>query len=188
MVRFGDRLMASLPSGALVDTGTRFVVARAGPKLAEIGSVFFPTGIVRVVSWSATRGTLEAEVVSQFDAMSCGDVLLPLEIPRDTSSARPTPIVNGPVGTVLWVASTALLPSLQHHVVISLGSSSGIKPGDQVTLFTSARTDSASRGAGEVGVATVLRVSPRAATALIIRQSRAAIEAGMPVRLSAKLP
>jgi hypothetical protein len=188
MVHFGDRLMASLPPGAIVDTGTRLVLAREGPKLDEVGSVFFPTGIVRVVSWSATRGTLEAEVVSQFDAMSCGQFLLPLDVPRDTSVTRPTLVVNGPLGRVLWVASSALLPSLQHHVVISLGSSSGLKPGDQVTLFTSAPADSASRGTREVGVATVLRVSPRAATALIIHQSRAAIEAGMPVRVSAKLP
>jgi hypothetical protein len=187
IVRFGDRLTASLPPGALVDTGTRFIVARAGPKLDEIGTVLFPTGIVRVVRWSATRGTLEAEVVSQFDAMSCGDVLLPLELPRDTTSTRPTAVANGPVGRLLWVASTALLPSLQHHVIISLGSSSGLKPGDQVTLFAT-HADSAARGSSDVGVATVLRVSARAATAMIITQSRAAIEVGMPVRVSAKLP
>ena len=188
MVHFGDRLMASLPPGAIVDTGTRLVLARQGPELDEVGSVFFPTGIVRVVSWSASRGTLEAEVVSQFDAMSCSQVLLPLDLPRDTSVVRPTPVANGQVGRVLWVASTALLPSLQHHVVISLGSSSGLKPGDQVTLFTPGSADSVSRSASDAGVATVLRVSPRAATALIIRQSRAAIETGMPVRVSAKLP
>ena len=183
--RIGDRMTLVAPRGVAADAGMRILVARRGPVLDDVGTILIPTGVVRIAGRTSPQ---DAEVIAQFDALSCEDVLVAFELPRDVSQQRPAAVTSGPAGKVVWVASTAVLPSLQHHVVTNLGSAVGVKPGDQITLFSSASPDSIGARPLEAAVATVLRVGPHASTALIIHQTRAAIAPGTTARVTAKLP
>jgi len=187
-VRLSDRIAIRPPVGVAAEVDVRLLIARPGPALADLGRLVTPTGIARVARAAETNAAPIADIVAQFDTLSCGDLLLPLEMPASPSGARVVPVANGPVGSVAWVASTALLPSLQHRVVINLGVAAGLQPGDQVTLFAPARGDSSGLGARPIAVATVLRVGARASTAVIIQQTRASIDVGTRVRVTAKLP
>ncbi len=186
VVRYGDRMTLTPPAGATASPGDRFLVVRVGPELRELGSILVPTGIVRVDSGAHGNVLAVAQVLSQFAALSCDDRILPLELPPDTPAAHAMPVSGGAAGEVLWVGGSALLPSLQYDLIVSLGSGA-VRPGDQITLFGES-SDSAGMTPAPVAVASVLRVGPRTATAEIIRQSRADIAPGMAVRVSAKLP
>jgi hypothetical protein len=186
-VRFGDRMAVAMQAGAGVPNGTRFVSARRGPTLSGLGVVIIPTGVLRIVASGGASTPTQAEVVAQFDELSCNDMLLGFTLPADTTTIRPAPVAGGATGRVVWIEGTALLPSLQHAVIIDLGSRDGLRTGDQVALITST-----GEGPGalttDAAIATIVRVAPRAATAIIIRQSSAAIEVGMRARVTAKLP
>jgi hypothetical protein len=183
-VRFGDRIPVAMVAGAGLPNGTRFLVARVGPVLLGLGTVVIPTGVVRIVASGGVSTPAQAEVIAQFEDLSCDDILLGYELPRDSSTARPSAVSDGPVGHVVWIEGTALLPSLQHAVIVNLGARDGMKAGDQVTLLT----PSAAGGDEDAAIATIVRVATRASTAIIIRQSRAAIEVGNRARVTAKLP
>jgi hypothetical protein len=177
----------SLPGPGALDTGVRYVVARAGPFLDGLGRVVIPTGVVRVVAPATPRTPAVGEIVAQFDVMSCTDMLLPVELPRLTGPSRPVTVANGATGRVAWIAGTALLPTLQTKMIVDVGTAA-VKPGDQVTLYALSPREGGESAPGEVAVATVLVAGPRSATAVIIHQSRAEIEADAPVRVTAKLP
>lgn len=179
-VSLSDRFMVVPPRGAPADSQARFVFARSGPKL-EAGQVVVPTAVVRLLGDHRGNAPVEAEIVSQFDAVSCGDIVLALWIPP-ADARRPEPVSNGAEGRVVWVASEAVLPTLQHYLVIDMGSAAGLRSGDQVTIH--------SEGAARlpVAIAAVVRAGRDAATVLVINQARAAIAPGAPVRVSAKLP
>ena len=179
-VSLSDRFMVRPPRGATVDSAARFVLARIGPRL-EVGQVVVPTAVVRLLDRRGQGGSQQAEIVSQFESVSCDDIVLPLWIPTP-DTRRPVPVTNGAEGRVVWVASEAVLPTLQHYLVIDVGSAAGLRSGDQVTILDR------SRARAPVAIAAVVRASREAATVLVINQARAAIVAGAPVRVSAKLP
>ena len=185
VVRYGDRMALKAPAGLSSAAGERFLVARRGPVLDDLGRLIIPTGVVRVAEAPSAGSPASAEVVSQFAVLSCDDLLLPLELPSATNAGRPVPISDGAIGEVVWIAGSALLPSLQYAAIVNIGAAAGLKPGDQVVLLSPARADSA---ATIVATASVLRVGARTATVNIIHQSGAGVEIGMPVRVSAKLP
>jgi len=179
-VRLSDRFAVVPPRGAPVDSQARFVVARRGPQL-EVGQVVVPTAVVRLLDSRGGNAPLQAEIVSQFEAVSCGDIVLPLWIPP-ADARRPAPVTDGAEGRVVWVASEAVLPTLQHYLVIDIGTAAGLRSGDQVTIHAE------SPARLPVAIAVVVRASRDAATVLVIDQARATIATGAPVRVSAKLP
>jgi hypothetical protein len=185
-LRRSDRMTITTPGAVASDTGLRFIIARPGPMLEGIGRAVTPTGIVRIVRSATSTSPAEAEVVAQFDKITCENILLAFSLPGDTSSRRPAPVASGSRGRVVWVASDALLPTLQHHVLIDLGAAA-VRPGDQVMLFAP-QAEGAAGTPSEAAIATVLRAGARSSSAMIIRQARAAILNGAPVRVSAKLP
>ena len=107
-----------------------------------------------------------------------------------TNLPRPSAVTGGAETAVLWVAGETVLPSLQSYLVIAGGSGTGIRAGDQVTLYRQRRTtaDGIVLPETEIAVAQIVRVTPQAASALIIDQSYAAIHEGTRARVSAKMP
>lgn len=170
-------LSIELPNGAIPDTASRWLLVRRGPLLAGLGRVLVPTGVVRLTSASSR----DAEIVAQFDAMSCSDAVLPAVAPPSTPRGRPVPVTNGPTGTIAWIASESLLPTLQHALILDLGAGSGARPGDRVTVY-------GANGTSVVATADIVRVDGRSATALVVRQSLGSLAAGLRVRVTEKLP
>ena len=170
-------LSVELPAGASPDTAARWLLVRRGPVLAGLGTVAVPTGVVRLTSSAGPT----AEIVAQFDAMSCSDAVLPAVALPATSRGRLTTVTDGASGVVAWVASESLLPTLQHALILDIGAESGVRPGDRVTVY-------GANGTAVVASADVVRVDRRSATALVVRQSLGSLAAGLRVRVTEKLP
>ena len=170
-------LTIQLPRGARADTAARWLLVRRGPLLAGLGPVLVPTGVVRLTSAS----TSDAEIVAQFDAMSCNDAVLPVGALPTAPHGRPVPVTDGATGVVAWIASESLLPTLQHALILDFGAESGVRPGDRVTVY-------GSNGRAVVATADIVRVDGRSATALVVRQSLGTLATGLRVRVTEKLP
>jgi hypothetical protein len=166
-----------LPAGSAIDTSARWLLVRRGPLLSGLGTVAIPTGVVRLTS---RTDAAYAEVVAQYDKMSCDDVLLPAIAPPSAKRGKLTPITDGPWGSVVWVASGSQLPTLQHVLILDMGSEFGVRLGDRITIF-------GENGTAVVASADIIRVDQQTATALVVRQSLP-VASGLRVRVTEKLP
>jgi hypothetical protein len=139
-----------------------------------------PTGIVRLTSSGTASTPARGEVVAQFDAISCDDAVFPMPYLPPPSRTRPTSAANGAHGRVAWVEGGALLPTLQHALVVDIGTQAGVRAGDRVTIYAADGTIAAK--------ANVVRADPRSATVRLVSQSLGALTTGLPVRETEKLP
>jgi len=82
-----------------------------------------------------------------------------------------------------------VLPSIGHYVLISPNSKTGIKIGDEITFIdnSTGREDNPAPPV-VAGVGQVVRVTPYAASVIIVRQVQPTIRDGMLVRLTGKMP
>ena len=146
-----------------------------------LGPVVSPTGEVRLTSDIASGAAGVGAVVAQFGFVSCADVVIAApDIPGRVDGNR-TPVDNGVQGRVVWVADESLLPSLQHALILDINAASGVQPGDRVTIY---RAD----GGAEVASAEVVRVELQSTTVRVIHQTQPKLSAGLPVRVTEKLP
>jgi len=180
-VQLKETLSIRIPRGAAAPAGSRWLLVRRGPVLFGLGEVGIPTGVVRLTSRTGAGVPGEAEVVAQFDVMSCDDMVLPIERMRSRPEGARTPVTNGARGLVAWVANESLLPSLTHALILDIGTSAGVRLGDRVTIY-------AGDGTAVVANADVVHVTPRSATVLVVGQSLPSLAAGLPVRVTEKLP
>ena len=183
-----ERVFIVVPPGMTSARGTRYVAVRRGPMLVGVGQVMIPTGVV-AVERAQPGQAVEARVVARFEQLLIGDELVTMEnVP--TTETRPAAVTGGAETAVLWVAGDEILPSLQSHLIVAGGSGSGLRAGDQITLYRErqATVDGIVLPETEIAVAQILRVTPQAASALIIDQSHAAIQQGTRARVSAKMP
>ena len=175
-------LSVQLPAGWPADTGSRWLLVRQGPLLANLGVVAIPTGVIRLTSTGAHGAGATAEIVAQFDAMSCTDVVLPAPVtPLAPTTGRLTTVTDGARGHVAWIAGESLLPTLQFALILDMGAASGVRVGDRVTIY-------AENGTAVVATADVVRVDSRSSTALVVRQSAGTLAAGLAARVTEKLP
>src|SRR4029450_3873435 len=120
-----------------------------------------------------------AEIVGQFGAVSCADRVF--AVPDVAGhEATPTPVTDGVRGRIAWVENESLLPSIQHALILDIGSASGVELGDRITIYGAG-------GRQVVAGADVVRVDERSATVLVARQSLPSLAAGLPVRVTEKL-
>jgi len=183
-----DRVYVTPPAGMTLHAGDRVVVARTHDDLSDAGTIVEPTGVLRIDS-VASRGPAIAELVSQF-----GDVVPDQIIVAPGESFEAT--IERPVGgtfptsaKLLWIKGSPELPSLQTYVVLAAGQATGVRPGDQFTVYD----DAASKripGVAPVATATVkiVRVTPLASSGVIVDQTQPQVRAGMAARLTAKMP
>jgi hypothetical protein len=156
--------------------------------LEGVGQVMIPTGVV-AIERAQPGQAVEARVVARFEQLLIGDELVTMvNVPADLP--RPAARVGGAETNVLWVEGGNVLPSLQSYLVVAGGSTAGMRPGDQVTFYRERRTtdDGIVLPETEIAIAQIVRVTPQAASAMIIDQSYAAIQEGTRGRVSAKMP
>ena len=150
--------------------------------LTNLGVVAIPTGVIRLTSAGAHGAGATAEIVAQFDAMSCTDIVLPAPVtPMAPTTGRLTTVTDGARGHVAWIAGESLLPTLQFALILDMGAASGVRVGDRVTIY-------AENGTAVVATADVVRVDSRSSTALVVRQSAGTLAAGLAARVTEKLP
>lgn len=184
-----DEMEVTLPAGANAEPGSRFVSVDAGTLLKPGAQVAVPTGVLEVVSAEAGRPVI-ARLVQQSGRVEEGQKLVPLEGGPLTADIRAEPLARGagaPETDVVWVASDALLPSVQSFLVLGAGASEGVKAGDQFDLV---KRMGLGADAQEQRVATVrvVRVTEFGSSAIVLRLDRPGIAIGGAARLVARVP
>jgi LysM repeat protein len=186
--QLNDDLYIALPRGAVPRLGDTYMSYILGPDLGEFGTVVVPTGIVRIESISSAQGAV-ARIIRQFGEIKLEQRIISapeLPYPTGTLSA----VAGGTRGKVVYVHDEPVLPSIGHYVLISSSSRNGIQVGDEITFIDNSTGREESDPAPPViaGIGQVVRVTPFAATTIIVRQTQPTIRDGMPVRLTGKMP
>jgi hypothetical protein len=183
-----DRIYVSLPRGITAAAGERYLAYALGPSMPQ-GQIVVPTGILVVEKPAEGEATL-VRIERMFGEIKIGNRFIPLERIQLPTDARPAPVDLGVRSRVIWVASHALLPSIQHYLLIDASRKDGVSLGDQFTLMRG-RVDR-DRGVRlpeqPIALAQVVRVTERGATVMIVDQVQPKIREGMEARLTAKMP
>jgi len=186
--QINDDLFIELPKGLVPRLGDLYMSYVLGPDLGENGQVVIPTGILRVEDIPVGQRPI-VRVIKQYAEIMLEQQVVPapdLPFPVGTLS----PVAAGIRGTVLYIHNEPVLPTIGYYVVISPNSKTGIQVGDEVSFIDNTTGPEQLSHAPPVvaGVAQVVRVTPFATTAIIIRQTQPTIRDGMPVRLTGKMP
>lgn len=183
-----DRVSLASPAGAPAERGREYLAIALGDSLSGHGRVVVPLGVVRVLRVDSARQTSDGVIVAKFGAMEEGVLLLPNPGESRGAATPESQGANDARGAVIAVVDEAVLPTLQHMVLLDVGASRGVRAGDRVTFFRDAAARDRSDGAGEVARGIVMRVSSTGASALIVQQSQPALGEGTPVRIARPLP
>lgn len=96
---------------------------------------------------------------------------------------------------MIYVPDGAVLPTVQHYVVLDATSTDGVKAGDQFTLYRPSRkmdvpgqSEPVVLPEEEIALAQVVKVTERGTTALIVSQRQARIRVGVMARLTGRMP
>jgi LysM repeat protein len=186
--QLNDDLYIELPRGQVARLGDTFMSYVLGPDLGDNGQVVIPTGILRIEALPTGQGAV-ARIIRQFGEIKLDEPLIAApDVPFPTGTLSPSS--GGPRGTVIYVHEEPVLPSIGHYVLISPNSKQGVKIGDEVTFIdnSSGRADDDPAPPVIAGVGQIVRVTPYASTAIIVRQVQPTIRDGMPVRMTGKMP
>jgi hypothetical protein len=183
-----DRVYVTLPRDVAAAVGERYLAYELGPPMPQ-GQIVVPTGILIVEKPGTDEATL-VRVERMFGEVKIGNRFIPLERIQLPTDARPAPVDLGVRGRVIWVASKAVLPSIQHYLLIDASRKDGVSLGDQFTLMQGrVELDRGVRLPEQpVALAQVVRVTERGATVMIVDQVQAKVREGMEARLTAKMP
>ena len=184
-----DRGYITLPRTSVAALGDRYLSFRLGPMLDDNRQVIVPTGVLQVERADNGDATT-IRVIQAFDEVNIGDgvVALPtLTLPEDV---RPVPQELGLQTRVVWIASEAVLPTLQHYVVLDAPESAGVKLGDHFTVMRPRVTmeDGTVLPPEPIALLQIVRVSAHGSTAIVLDQRHPAIKMGALAQLSAKMP
>ena len=186
--QLNDALYIDLPRGMVPRLGDSYMSYVMGDDLGDFGQVVIPTGILRIESLPSGQGPV-ARIIRQFAEIELDQRLIQAPAVPFPSGAV-APVSGGPRGKVIYVHDDPVLPSIGHYVMVSLNASSGVRVGDQIAFIDDAigATNQTAAPAVVAGMAQVVRVTPFAATVIIISQMQPTIREGMSVRLTGKMP
>lgn len=186
--QLNDALYIDVPRGRAARVGDTYMSYVLGPDLGDFGQVVIPTGILRVEALPSGQAPV-ARIIRQFGEVMLGQRIIPApDVPYPTGTLAP--VAGGTRGKVVYIHGEPVLPSIGHYVLISSNAKNGVNVGDEITFLdnSTGREDENPAPAVVAGVAQVVRVTPYATTAIIVRQIQPTIRDGMPVRLTGKMP
>ena len=183
-----DRIYVTLPRDVGATVGERYLSYELGPAMPQ-GQIVVPTGILVVEKPGTDEATL-VRIERMFGEVKIGNRFIPLERIQLPTDARPAPVDLGVRSRVIWIASHAVLPSIQHYLLIDASRKDGVSLGDQFTLMHHrVELDRGVRLPEQpVALAQVVRVTERGATVMIVDQVQPKVREGMEARLTAKMP
>lgn len=187
--QLNDVVYVTLPpgSGPAVE-GARLTSLALGPVITDTSRLAIPTAILRIEEAPPGR-PISARVVRQFAPVEIGQPLLTYAAETATAGRLPLPSLDAVEGRIVWVHNDPVLPSLQHYVFLDVAPGTA-RLGDRFTLIDQTRLGPAdsTRPPEPAALAQVVRVTPYAATAIIVDQELPTISIGMRARLSARVP
>lgn len=187
-----DHVFVAPPVGAVAPEHELYLTYKLGPDIEAFGQIVIPTGIVEVTRSARNGEAAVARVVKLYGEMVQGQKLVAIDTAAASKLfARPAPIMNGKTGTVRWIASNPVVPTVQSYVVLDI-SRRDVTPGDQIDLYYPRQKPTEGRNLALpevwIGRAQILRVSPFGASAIIIKQEQPSIKEGTTARVAAKMP
>jgi hypothetical protein len=190
-----ERAYITLPKDVVPARGDRFLAFSLGPVLPNGSQVVEPTGVVEVER--AENGDASTvRIITQYSNVEAGQGIIPLDHFTLGNDARPAPLMLGTEGKVVFVADSAVLPSVQGYVVIDVTAKDGAKIGDQYTLYVPRRSVLV-KGRGDqmatvpeerVALGQVVKVTDRGTTLILVDQQNPAVKVGTRARLTARMP
>jgi LysM repeat protein len=188
---FDDVLFAP-PHGAMFTPHTRYLVYVLGPYYEDFGQIVIPTGVVEVIRSPANGDAGVARIMKMFTHMEPNQRLMPLDTSAMSVAGFPSAVTNGHTGTVRWLYSQPLLPSIQQYLVIDIARAQGIVAGDRIELYQARQRplEEGELGMPEISVgrAQIVKVTPFGATAVINAVRQPKIQPGTSARITAKMP
>ncbi|HEY8832415.1 MAG TPA: LysM peptidoglycan-binding domain-containing protein [Gemmatimonadaceae bacterium] len=186
--QLNDALYVGLPKGSVARLGDTYMSYVLGPDLGDFGQVVIPTGILRIEGIASGQRSL-ARIIRQFAEIELDQRLTLVPYATFPTGSLAT-VSGGTRGKVLYVHDEPVLPSIGHYVLVSLSSKNGIKIGDEITFIdNSVGMDNETAAPPVVaGIGQVVRVTPFAASVIIVRQTQPTIRDGMLVRLTGTTP
>ncbi|MGK2934696.1 MAG: LysM peptidoglycan-binding domain-containing protein [Gemmatimonadaceae bacterium] len=186
--QLNDVVYVTLPPGSGPATvGARFTSLALGPIVMDSARLAIPTAILRVEDARPGR-PIAARVVKQFGTVQIGQQIVGYTAPV-TSARVPVASMDAIDGRIVWIHNDPVLPSLQHYVFLDVAPGAA-RVGDRFLLIDQTR-----RGAADsikppepAALAQVVRVTPFAATAIVVDQELPTISIGMRARLSERVP
>jgi hypothetical protein len=189
------RAYITLPKGIVAAPGDRFVTVAMGPTLTDTSQVVIPTGIVQVEKTDNGGVATTVRIVQQFGEVLLDQGVVPLDRFALDMAARPQNLSLGLESHVIYVPDGAVLPTVQHYVVLDATSKDGVKAGDQFTLYRPSRkldvpgqSEPVVLPEEEIALAQVVKVTERGTTALIVSQRQPRIRVGVMARLTGRMP
>ena len=183
-----ERIYITVPAGNEPAVGDTLVVARTDATIIDVGRVVEPTGMMRIDSLGSGNHAI-ATIVKQFAAIVPGQSILPPGRSFESTTVRPITGEYPVSAKLLWVKGSPRLPSVQTYVVLSAAEAAGVRLGDQFTLFNEGVfSDGTPAPLAATAKITIVRVTPFAATGIVVHQTLPEIRVGMPSRLTAKMP
>jgi hypothetical protein len=183
-----DRLYVTPPQNVTPHIGDVYILARRRGDIPDVGSVIEPTAQLRVDSIN-DKGLLIGTIVRQYQAVHSNELTIPYDHSFVPTTARPVTGDYGTAAKVLWIPNAPVLPTLQTYVVVQATTAQGVKTGDRFTIYDEP-VDAAKGKAAPTATATVqiVRVTPYAATGLIVNQTQPMVAEGMTAKMTAKMP
>lgn len=187
--QLNDVVYVTLPPGAgPAVVGTRFTSLELGPVVMDSARLAIPTAILRIEEASPGR-PIAARVVRQFGTVMIGQQILTYTPASLESGRAPLASLDAVEGRIVWVHNDPVLPSLQHYVLLDVAPGTA-RVGDRFMLIDQTRRGAAdsTRPPEPAALAQVVRVTPYAATAIVVDQELPTISVGMRARLTARVP
>ena len=190
-----ERAYITLPKDVVPARGDRYLAFQLGPVLEDGSQMVEPTGVVEVER--AENGDASTvRIITQYSNVEAGQGIIPIDHFTLGNEARPSPLMLGTEGKVVFVSDGAVLPTMQGYVVIDVTAKDGAKIGDQYTLYVPRRPVLV-KGRGDqmanvpeerVALAQVVKVTDRGTTLILVDQQNPAVKVGMKARLTARMP
>jgi LysM repeat protein len=183
--QLNDDLFVDLPKGSVARVGDTYMSYVLGPELGDFGQVVTPTGILRIEAVAPGQRPL-ARIVRQLGEIELEQLLTTSPDITVPATRALTALAAGPRGKVIYLDGDPVLPSIGHYVLISANAKSGIRIGDEVSFIDATTGANSDIEAPPVvaAIGQVVRVTPYAASVIIVRQNQPTIRAGMTARVT----
>ena len=187
-----DKIFIAPPVGYVAPEGERYLAIKLGPMLEDQGQIIIPTGVVEVTAPARGGMAATAKVVRSYAGVNATDRLIPLDTSGTGSTVRPLRVNDGPTTTIAWIFGQPVLPSVGAFVVLNTSARSGVRMGDEFTVYLPRKEGEDDRSPDDpeifISKMQVVRSTPYGVTAVVLGQEQPAIREGMRARVTAKMP
>lgn len=182
-----DRVYLTLAAPGAVRMGDRLHLLRPDREVRPYGRLFVATGLARVVALDGEVATVEIE--QMFDAVDVGDVAVPVPAFAARPGVEATPAAGGLEGRLLAFLEPQALHAVEDVAFLDVGADAGVVEGDEfLAVLPPEREEWGVRPEIVVARLRVIRAEARTSAVRVVELEHPALEPGLPVRLSGKMP